>query len=98
MDYLEDALDVHFAQEILTCASRLQSTGHTEADQTQTTLSVDTGENFGLELLYCIEGLPAAEVTDWLKLTVCVLSLKANFGDTFQFKSVAALIGKKRFL
>jgi len=63
MQELEGDLDTHFCQEVLTCASRFQSSSQTEI-QAEPILSVEnTVENFGLELLQCIQGLPPAQVS-----------------------------------
>lgn len=55
-------LDTHFTQKVLTCASRFQSASPTD-NPSEPILSVDSMENFGKELIHCLQGQTPAEVT-----------------------------------
>lgn len=62
MSHLEPALEEHFCTNVLTCASRLQSTGPANDKAHPAPIAVSTPDQFGKELLKCIKGLPAAKV------------------------------------
>ena len=63
MAELEGDLDTHFRQEVLACAARFQSACQTENQPDPILSVVNTPENFGEELLGCIQGLPAPQVS-----------------------------------
>ena len=64
MDHLEGTLKDHFCTNVLSCASCLQSAGamDTLGDPGAMHMTVYTADQFGEELLQCMQGLPAAEV------------------------------------
>ena len=61
MEYLDDALNDHFCQEVLVCASQLLSS---QPNNPKGTLLLNTVEKFGEDLFKCIQGIPAAQVID----------------------------------
>ena len=71
MDSMKELLDTHFSQEVLTCASQLQSDSPCDIENKSKSfkLGINDSEKFGEELLKCIEGLPASQVIDWQVVT-----------------------------
>lgn len=76
MDQLEGALDDHFCSNVLSCASRLQSAGAMDTLGDPGAMTVYTADQFGEELLQCMQGLSAAEV---LLLLTAATHVKYNF-------------------
>jgi hypothetical protein len=58
MAHLEEALDTYFCDKVLGCAAELQGV----ADVSGVVPSLYTPDQFGEELLQCIQGLTAAQV------------------------------------
>ncbi len=66
MQHFEEALDDHFCCNVLASASRLQSTCPTAGQSTPVPFGMSalyTADEFGEELMDCIQGLPPVQVT-----------------------------------
>lgn len=71
MHHLYQELEDHFCLNVLSCASRLQSACPNADISDPSPITVYTADQFGRELLQCMQGLSPAKVMVLVCIKVC---------------------------
>lgn len=72
MHHLYQELEDHFCLNVLSCASRLQSACPNADISDPSPMTVYTADQFGRELLQCMQGLSPAKVMVWFALKYAI--------------------------